>query len=68
MAHYAKKTEHAGPKKGRGAYAGRKSYAKSESNKARRSAGVKDIVSGIGEAQSEQAVANRLSHIDEKAI
>jgi hypothetical protein len=28
MAHNAKKTEHAGPKKGAGAYYGRKSFAK----------------------------------------
>lgn len=36
MAGPAKKTEHAGLKKGRGAYWGRKVDAKQESNKARR--------------------------------
>lgn len=36
MANYAKKTEHVGPKKGRGAYPGRKVAAKRESDKARR--------------------------------
>ena len=36
MAGNAKKTEHAGPKKGRGAYWGRKAEAKRESNKVRR--------------------------------
>jgi hypothetical protein len=33
MAGNAKKTEHAGPKKGRGAYWGRKAEAKRESNR-----------------------------------
>lgn len=36
MAYKAKKTEHAGPKKGRGAYWGPKQDAKRESNKLRR--------------------------------
>jgi len=36
MANEAQKTEHAGPKKGRGAYWGRKKDAKKESNKVRR--------------------------------
>ena len=35
MAGRAKKTEHAGPKRGRGAYWGRKADAKGESNKVR---------------------------------
>jgi len=38
MANVAKKTEHAGAKKGRGAYWGRKKEAKKESNKVRREA------------------------------
>ena len=38
MANQAKKTEHAGPKKGSGAYWGRKKPAKTESNRARREA------------------------------
>jgi hypothetical protein len=36
MAHNAKKTEHAGPKKGRGAFYGRKAEAKRQSNRRRR--------------------------------
>jgi len=36
MAYNAKKTEHAGPKKGRGAFYGRKSFAKKASNRRRR--------------------------------
>lgn len=38
VAHQAVKTEHAGPKKGKGGYAGRKRDAKHESDKARRRA------------------------------
>ena len=38
MANEAQKTEHAGPKKGRGAYWGRKKDAKKESNRVRREA------------------------------
>jgi hypothetical protein len=36
MAQQAKKSEHTGPKKGRGAYWGRKKDAKTESNRLRR--------------------------------
>ena len=36
MANQAQKTEHSGPKKGRGAYWGRKKDAKLESNRVRR--------------------------------
>ncbi len=36
MANEAQKTEHSGPKKGRGAYWGRKKTAKHESNRVRR--------------------------------
>lgn len=36
MAQQVKKSEHAGPKKGRGAYWGRKKDAKTESNRRRR--------------------------------
>ena len=36
MANEAQKTEHSGPKKGRGAYWGRKKAAKKESNRVRR--------------------------------
>jgi len=38
MAYEAQKTEHTGPKKGRGAYWGRKQAAKKESNRVRREA------------------------------
>lgn len=38
MAHCARKTEHSGPKKGRGAYWGRKRDAKHESSRKRRRA------------------------------
>ncbi len=43
MAYGARKTEHSGPKKGRGAYWGRKWIAKKESNKKRREDGKKII-------------------------
>jgi hypothetical protein len=36
MARYSGKTEHSGPKKGSGAYYGRKADAKADSNHARR--------------------------------
>jgi hypothetical protein len=36
MAYGVRKTEHSGAKKGRGAYYGRKKYAKKESNRIRR--------------------------------
>lgn len=45
MAGKARKTEHNGPKKGSGAYWGRKSDAKLESNKRRRAVGKRDIES-----------------------
>lgn len=42
MAYEAQKTEHAGPKKGAGAYWGRKKTAKKESNRERREADKKE--------------------------
>jgi predicted RNA-binding Zn-ribbon protein involved in translation (DUF1610 family) len=42
MAYNAKKTEHSGPKKGRGSYYGRKAVAKKESSHVRRQAGRKE--------------------------
>jgi hypothetical protein len=39
MAHNAKKTEHTGSKKGRGAFYGRKADAKKQSNRRRREEG-----------------------------
>ncbi len=47
MAYKARKTEHAGSKRGRGAYWGRKRHAKKESNKKRREDG-KGIISKEG--------------------
>lgn len=43
MAYEAQKTEHAGPKKGAGAYWGRKKTAKKESNRVRRETDKKGI-------------------------
>lgn len=43
MAYGAKKVEHSGPKKGRGAYYGRKATAKHESSKVRRRQARKEI-------------------------
>jgi hypothetical protein len=43
MANKAKKTEHSGPKKGRGAYYGRKRQAKHESKKRRRQQEFKEL-------------------------
>lgn len=43
MGHGARKTEHAGPKKGSGAYWGRKVAAKNESNRLRREADKKNV-------------------------
>ena len=47
MAYKAKKTEHAGAKKGRGAYWGRKRDAKLESKKARRAEGIHMVVENL---------------------
>jgi hypothetical protein len=44
MAQRARKTEHSGPKKARGAYWGRKVEAKKESNRARREQDKRAIV------------------------
>ena len=43
MGNGAKKTEHAGPKKGNGAYWGRKVAAKNESNRKRRETDKKSV-------------------------
>ena len=43
MANQAQKTEHAGPKKGQGAYWGRKKTAKKESNRVRRENDKKEL-------------------------
>lgn len=49
MASGSKKNEHCGPKKGRGAFWGRKAEAKRQSNKRRREIGKRDAKSGTGE-------------------
>ena len=51
MANRAKKTEHAGPKKGRGAFWGRKGEAKKASNRRRRESD-KVEASNRGESQA----------------
>ncbi|MFA5183044.1 MAG: hypothetical protein WC405_17130 [Syntrophales bacterium] len=43
MANQAQKTEHSGPKKGSGAYWGRKKAAKKESNRVRRENDKKEL-------------------------
>ena len=49
VAYNSKKTEHTGPKKGRGAYFGRKHDAKSESRKARRQSDATEIAESLQE-------------------
>jgi hypothetical protein len=56
MAGKAKKTEHAGPKKGSGAYWGRKVDAKRESNRARRESAKGAIRQGLADSGSENGV------------
>jgi hypothetical protein len=51
MAYNAKKTEHAGPKKGTGAFYGRKAAAKKASNRRRRE-NDKRLVLNHGESQA----------------
>jgi len=48
MAYEAVKTEHAGPKRGRGAFWGRKSAAKEESNRVRRETD-KELIRNAGD-------------------
>jgi len=55
MAYKAKLTEHAGPKKGRGGYAGRKRDAKPESNKLRRRLAATIIMTEAGTHQSNRS-------------
>lgn len=54
MAGNAKKTEHSGPKKGRGAYWGRKADAKRESNKVRRDNAKQAVRRGYVDAANER--------------
>jgi hypothetical protein len=53
MAGRAKKTEHAGPKKGSGAYWGRKADAKCESNRVRRENAKRAVRQGLTDSQRE---------------
>ncbi len=55
MANEAQKTEHSGPKKGRGAYWGRKKDAKKESNRVRREA---DKTDSYPESDSDSELGN----------
>ena len=54
MAGTAKKTEHAGPKKGSGAYWGRKAYAKRESNRVRREDAKRAVRQGLTDPEGEK--------------
>ena len=58
MAHNAKKTEHAGPKKGRGAFYGRKAEAKRQSSQRRREDG-KLAVESAREELARRAVSTQ---------
>jgi len=49
MAERARKTEHAGAKRGRGAYWGRKAEAKRESNKVRHEKAKKAVWQGLAD-------------------
>jgi len=51
MAGNAKKTEHAGPKKGDGAYWGHKADAKRESNKVRREDARRAVRQGLTDSE-----------------
>jgi hypothetical protein len=53
MAGGAKKTEHAGAKKGRGAYWGRKADAKHESNRVRREDAKQAVRQGLTDSEGE---------------
>jgi len=48
----ARKTEHAGSKKGRGAYQGRKADAKRESNRARHEVAKRAVHQGLADSTS----------------
>lgn len=50
MAGNAKTTEHAGPKRGRGSYWGRKADAKRESNKVRRENASRAVPQGLADS------------------
>ncbi|MEI6498585.1 MAG: hypothetical protein WCO23_01355 [bacterium] len=50
MAYNAEKTDHSGPKKGQGAYYGRKAIAKKESSHQRRQNGRKEAAANLTES------------------
>ena len=57
MAGNARKTEHAGSKKGRGAYWGRKTDAKRESNRARREVAKRTVRQGLADSTRHDGAA-----------
>ena len=61
MALGAKKVEHAGPKKGRGAYHGRKAVAKQESSKVRRKQAKSSTAAGLSEIDASVAQRSKLT-------
>jgi hypothetical protein len=64
MAYNAKKTEHAAPKKGAGAYYGRKSFAKKASNRRRRENDKHEVlIHGTSQALTSEKPPGRLSSL-----
>jgi hypothetical protein len=61
MAYNARKTEHVGSKKAKGAYAGRKRYAKHESNRERRRHDAVAVEDGLGEENSADASKRQIN-------
>mgnify|MGYP001575138993 FL=1 len=57
MAGNARKTEHAGSKKGQGAYWGRKADAKRESNRARREVAKRAVRQGLADSTRHDGAA-----------
>jgi hypothetical protein len=54
MAYHKRETEHSGPKRGRGAYQGRKVDAKKESNKVRRQRSVVTTQEAFRDLENEE--------------
>ena len=63
MAYQAKKTEHSGPKKGKGAYRGRKVAAKKESNRQRREMDKESIMSEETSETSANAIYRQIRKV-----
>jgi len=61
MANKAKKTEHSGPKKGAGAYWGRKNAAKKESNRLRREVDKKGTIFEEEEVATDSVIKDSLT-------